>query len=172
MTFTIEAAKRLKASDAVTYEPTPGAKKEKKKEWKPDVPVVKSEAAQRLAAASDIEIYTYSSTGKWMSSSKYSESTLKSVFGDKDAKDLMAGKTVKSTQKGKTLYRRSADAAKHKDDDLEVNAAVHAAAKGKHMPKPKMSKPHKAKAPANPEPKKTKPTKASVMAQAMRASKK
>jgi len=43
------------------------------------------------------------------------------------------------------------------------------AAKAKHMPKPKLSKPHKAKAPANPEPKKKKPTKASNIVEAMAA---
>jgi hypothetical protein len=37
-------------SDAVEYVPTPGAKKEKPADWEADVPVVKSEAAVRLAA--------------------------------------------------------------------------------------------------------------------------
>lgn len=56
MSLKIEAAKRLeatknvKASDAVEYVPTPGAKKEKPADWEADVPVVKSEATQRLAA--------------------------------------------------------------------------------------------------------------------------
>lgn len=47
----LEATKNVQASDAIEYVPTPGFKKEKPKDWKPDVPVVKSEAAERLAAA-------------------------------------------------------------------------------------------------------------------------
>lgn len=53
MKIIIEAAKRLQnvqANDAVEYVPTPGAKKEKNKEWKPDVPVVTSDAVARLNA--------------------------------------------------------------------------------------------------------------------------
>lgn len=172
----IEAAKRLsatkqvKANDKVEYVPTPGAKKEKNKGWKADVPVVQSEASSPKDARKH-----------------FNERSLKAPrkYGDKPqgGQHTRPNKQVKSDA---IEYVPTPGAKKEKPADWEADvpvvkseAAVRLAAtqKGKKAPAVKSVKPHKAKAPANPEPKRKKPTKASfeesaaIMAAAMRRSK-
>ena len=161
----LQAMQRLAAGDKVTYEPTPGAKKEKPADWEADVPVVKSEASSPKDARKF-----------------FKERGLHAPAKKSKPQESMRGEGKKKVKSDAVEYVPTPGAKKEKPAKWEADVPVVQtcknlvdaarklqAAKAKHMPKPKLSKPHKAKAPANPEPKKKKPTKASNIVEAMAA---